>query len=134
MDKNEFEGKWKQIRSQSKVWWSRINDSDLNKVDKAEIKFFEYVTILQLKYRLDRPIAKDEVGRRVAERDASMERKTDLSPLHNRGGATTPFPLRMNMDQQKTHGIPCRSNIHIGDKNEPSHIPYRRSSNRLGGN
>ena len=80
MDKNEFEGKWKQIRSQSKVWGSRITDSDLDKLDKAGVKFFEYVTILQLKYRLDRQIAKDEVGRRVAELDASMERKTVPAP------------------------------------------------------
>lgn len=80
MDKNEFEGKWKQIRSQSKVWWSRITDSDLNKVDKAEIKFFEYVTILQLKYRLDRQFAKDEVGRRVAEYETNLKINTAITP------------------------------------------------------
>ncbi len=80
MDKNEFEGKWRQIRSQSKVWWSLITDSDLNKVDKAEIKFFEYVTILQLKYRLDRQVAKDEVGRRVAEYEANLKINTVTTP------------------------------------------------------
>jgi hypothetical protein len=80
MDKNEFEGKWKQIRGQSKVWWSRITDSDLNKVDKAETKFFEYVTILQLKYRLDRQFAKDEVGRRVAEYETNLKINTAITP------------------------------------------------------
>ena len=67
MDKNEFEDKWKLIRSQSKIWWSLITDSDLNKIDKAEIKFLQYVTLLQLKYRYDRQAAKDEIDRRVAE-------------------------------------------------------------------
>ena len=73
MDKNEFEGKWKIIRDQSKAWWSLITDSDLNMVDKADIKFFEYVTILQLKYGYDRQVAKNEVGRRVAEYDTKLK-------------------------------------------------------------
>jgi len=80
MDKNEFEGKWKQIRSQSKVWWSLITDSDLNKVDKADIKFFEYVTILQLKYELDRQVAKDEIDRRVAEYETDLKTNTVTTP------------------------------------------------------
>ena len=73
MDKNEFEGKWKQIRSQSKKWWSLITDSDLNKVDQADVKFFEYVTILQLKYALDRQAAKDEIDRHLAAYEFSLK-------------------------------------------------------------
>ena len=73
MDKNEFEGKWKQIRSQSKLWWSLITDSDLKKVDHADVKFFEYVTILQLKYAFDRQTAKDEVDRLVAAYESSLK-------------------------------------------------------------
>ena len=67
MDKNEFEDNWNKIRSQSKIWWSLITDSDLEQVDKADIKFFEYVTIIQLKYALDRQVAKDEIARHLAE-------------------------------------------------------------------
>ena len=70
MDKNEFEGKWEIIKDQSKMWWSLITDSDLEKVDKADIKFFEYVTIIQLKYALDRQVAKDEIARHLAEYEA----------------------------------------------------------------
>ena len=73
MDKNDFEGKWKIIRGQSKVWWSLITDSDLNRVERAAIKFFEYVTILQLKYGLDRQVAKDEIERHVAEYETKLE-------------------------------------------------------------
>jgi hypothetical protein len=43
MEKNDFEGKWKQIRSHSKIWWNLINDSDLIKLDQAKIKYFEFV-------------------------------------------------------------------------------------------
>lgn len=73
MDKNDFEGKWKQIRSRSKIWWSLIAESDLNKVDQAEIKYFEFVTRLQLRYELDRQVAKDMIDRRVAEYEAGLK-------------------------------------------------------------
>ncbi len=72
MDKNEFESRWEIIKDQSKVWWSLITDADLKKVEKADVKFFEYVTILQLKYGYDRQTAKDEVGKRVAEYDTKL--------------------------------------------------------------
>ncbi len=72
MDKNEFEGKWTLIRSQSKKWWSLITDADLEKIDKAEIKFLQYVTLLQRKYRYDRQMAKDEIVRHVAEYETNV--------------------------------------------------------------
>ena len=73
MEKNDFEGKWKIIRDQSKVWWSLITDVDLQQVEAADIKFFEYVTVLQLKYGYDRQVAKNEVGRRVAEYETKLQ-------------------------------------------------------------
>jgi hypothetical protein len=73
MDKNEFEGKWAIIKGQSKIWWRLITDSDLEKVGKADIKFFEYVDLLQLKYGYDRQIAKDEIVRRVAEYEITLK-------------------------------------------------------------
>jgi hypothetical protein len=74
MHKNDFEGKWQLIRSQSKIWWGRITDDDLNKVDNAKIKYFEFVTRLQLRYELDRQVTKDKIDRRVAEYEASLTR------------------------------------------------------------
>jgi hypothetical protein len=50
MNKNLFEGKWKQIRGKSKEWWSLINDLDLSRVDKAAVKLDKYVVLLQVKY------------------------------------------------------------------------------------
>ena len=66
MNKNLFEGKWEQIRDQSKGWWSLINDHDLDRVDKAPIKFDKYLTMLQVKYGYTREQARKEVGIRVA--------------------------------------------------------------------
>ena len=33
MNDDIFEGKWKQIRGQAKVWWGKLTDDDLDKVD-----------------------------------------------------------------------------------------------------
>ena len=73
MNKNEFESKWQLIRSQSKTWWSLITDLDLERVDKADVKFFEYVSILQLKYALSRYVAKNEIVRHVKEYEIKVE-------------------------------------------------------------
>lgn len=67
VNKDVFENKWKQIRAQSKVWWSLITDDDLNKVEKAPMKFDKYVTMLQVKYGYTRVHAKEEINRRVTE-------------------------------------------------------------------
>lgn len=73
MDKNEFEEKWKIIKDQSKVWWSLITDIDLKQVETADVKFFEYVSMLQLKYGYERQVAKDEIARRVAEYETTLK-------------------------------------------------------------
>lgn len=72
MHKNQFEGKWQFIRSHSKQWWERITDDDLNKVDNAEFKYFEFVTRLQSRYKLDLQATKDEIDKRVAEYEAHL--------------------------------------------------------------
>jgi uncharacterized protein YjbJ (UPF0337 family) len=33
MNKDIFEGKWKQMRGQAKVWWGKLTDDDLDKVE-----------------------------------------------------------------------------------------------------
>jgi hypothetical protein len=78
MNKNLFESKWKQIRSQTTAWWSLMSDLDLVKVDKADSKFDKYVTMLQVKYGYTRDQAKKEVSRRVAEYEA--EQKDSVKP------------------------------------------------------
>jgi hypothetical protein len=42
-----------------------MSEYDLNKVDKADVKFDKYVTMLQVKYGYTRQQAKTEIGKRV---------------------------------------------------------------------
>lgn len=63
INKTSFEENWKEIRSQSTARWSLISEHDLVKVDKAEVKFDKFVTILQVKYGLTRELARNEVNR-----------------------------------------------------------------------
>lgn len=70
MNKTIFEEKWKVIRSQSTAWWSLMAEYDLNKVDKAEVKFDKYVGMLGVKYGYTRQKAREEIARRLAEYEA----------------------------------------------------------------
>ena len=70
MTKALFEEKWKLIRSQSTGWWSLMADYDLNKVEKAAVKFDKYINLLQVKYGYTRQQASDEIGRHWAEYEA----------------------------------------------------------------
>lgn len=73
MNKDLFEGKWKQIRSQTSAWWSLMSNDDLVKVDKAEVKFDKYVTMLRVKYGYTREDARKEIGNRVAEYETEQK-------------------------------------------------------------
>lgn len=73
MNKKEFADKWHLIRSQSKVWWSSITDADLDQVDMADDKLYEYVNILQLKYALSRQVAKNKIAGHVKEYELKVE-------------------------------------------------------------
>jgi len=70
INKAVFEDKWKLIRGQSTGWWSLMAEHDLVKVDKADVKFDKFVTMLQVKYGYTRQKAREEIDRRVAELEA----------------------------------------------------------------
>jgi hypothetical protein len=57
-----FENKWTLIRGQIHARWGLMVEYDLNKVDKAEVKFDKFVTMLQVKYGYTRQKARDEIG------------------------------------------------------------------------
>jgi len=65
-----FEEKWKVIRVQSTGWWSLMAEFDLVKVDKAEVKFDKFVTLLQVKYGFTRQKAREEINRAWTEYEA----------------------------------------------------------------
>jgi hypothetical protein len=81
LNKNLFESKWQQIRDQSTAWWSLMSEYDLNKVDKAEVKFDKYVTMLQVKYGYTRKQAKLEIDKRVAEFEAEQKKIQSLNNI-----------------------------------------------------
>ena len=77
MNKDVFEGKWKQIRGQAKGWWGRLTDDDLNKVAG---KFESFVGLLQEKYGYSRQRAQEELEKHVNEYETNMNRKTEPAP------------------------------------------------------
>ncbi len=70
ISKSIFEENWKAIRSQSTARWSLMAEHDLVKVDKADVKFDKFVTMLQVKYGLTRELARDEINRLWSENTA----------------------------------------------------------------
>jgi Ca2+-binding EF-hand superfamily protein len=70
MNKTIFEENWKSIRSQATGWWSLMAEFDLHKVDKAEVKFDKFVTMLQVKYGYSREKAREEISRLWTEYEA----------------------------------------------------------------
>ena len=67
INKAMFEENWKLIRAQSTERWSLMAEYDLNKVDKAEVKFDKFVTMLRVKYGYTPERAREEIGRFWAE-------------------------------------------------------------------
>ena len=63
MNKAMFEERWKVIRVQSAEWWDLMAEHDLLKVDKADVKFDKFVTMLQVKYGYTRQKAREEISR-----------------------------------------------------------------------
>jgi len=62
MNNDIFEGKWKQMRGQAKVWWGKLTDDDLEKVGG---KFDQLIGLLQEKYGYTRQQAEEEYEKRT---------------------------------------------------------------------
>jgi Ca2+-binding EF-hand superfamily protein len=75
VNKTIFEENWSQIRSVITAKWSLMVEYDLNKVDKAEVKFDKFVTMLQVKYGYTRQEARDKIGMLWAEYEANNKIK-----------------------------------------------------------
>lgn len=73
MNKDMFDSKWKEIRSQSNGWWSLMTDEELDKVAKSAVKFDKYVTLLQVKYGYTRDQARKEISKRMTEFEARQK-------------------------------------------------------------
>lgn len=73
MTKTMFEEQWKVIRSQSTARWKLMAEYDLAKVDKADVKFDKFLTMLQVKYGYTRPQAREQVNRFWREHEVKNE-------------------------------------------------------------
>ena len=62
MNKDVFEGKWKQVRGEAKVWWGKLTDDDL---DKVSGQFDVFVGLLQEKYGYSREQAEEEIEKQM---------------------------------------------------------------------
>jgi uncharacterized protein YjbJ (UPF0337 family) len=67
LNKDVFEGKWKEMRGQVKEWWGELTDDDLDRVaGKAD----QLVGLIQQKYGYTREHAEEEFNRRLGEAKA----------------------------------------------------------------
>jgi uncharacterized protein YjbJ (UPF0337 family) len=62
MNKDIFEGKWKEMSGQIKVWWGKLTDDDL---EQAGGNAEQIVGLLQQKYGYTREHAEEEFNRRL---------------------------------------------------------------------
>jgi uncharacterized protein YjbJ (UPF0337 family) len=62
MNNNIFEGKWKQMRGQAKLWWGKLTDDDLEKVGG---QYDKLIGLLQEKYGYTQEQAEAEYKKRA---------------------------------------------------------------------
>jgi uncharacterized protein YjbJ (UPF0337 family) len=86
MNKDKFEGKWKQTQGEAEPWWGILTYADL---DWAAGKFDALVSLLQEKYGYTHQKAADEIDRLMTEHENSLKTKSEPQP-NNRSGFTIP--------------------------------------------
>ena len=62
MNSDVFEGKWKQMRGQAKIWWGKLTDDDMERVGG---KYDKLIGLLQEKYGYTRQQAVQEFDKRT---------------------------------------------------------------------
>jgi len=70
MNKDIFEGSWKQLKGQAKEWWGKLTDDDLALVGG---KYEQFIGLLQKKYGYTREYAEKEIDQRLAEHEAHKQ-------------------------------------------------------------
>lgn len=73
MNKAIFEENWGLIRGEINAKWGLMVEYDLIKVDKAEVKFDKFVTMLQVKYGYTRQKAREEIAKLWSEYESKRK-------------------------------------------------------------
>ena len=76
MNKDVFEGKWKQVRGEVRGWWGKLTDDD---VDKVAGQFEVFVGLLQQRYGYSREHAEGEIDKQMREYEIWLK-KTQPKP------------------------------------------------------
>ena len=77
MNKDVFEGKWKEMRGHVKEWGGKLTDDDLERVGG---KYDRLVGLLQQKYGYTRENAEAEFDRRFNELEARLKKSNTPTP------------------------------------------------------
>ena len=72
MNKDIFEGKWKQLRGEIRGWWGKLTDDD---VDKVNGQFDVFIGLLQERYGYTREEAEDELDQQLKEYQIWLKKK-----------------------------------------------------------
>ena len=77
MNKDIFEGKWKQLRGQIKVTWGKLTDDDL---DQIAGNYDKFIGLLQEKYGYTRERAEEEVNRQATDHEGTLSKSSVTPP------------------------------------------------------
>jgi uncharacterized protein YjbJ (UPF0337 family) len=72
MNKDIFEGKWKQLRGEIRGWWGKLTDND---VDKINGRFDVFIGLLQERYGYTHEQAEDELDKQLKEYQIWLKKK-----------------------------------------------------------
>jgi uncharacterized protein YjbJ (UPF0337 family) len=72
LNKDIFEGKWKEMRGQIKGWWGKLTNDDL---ELAGGNVEQIVGLLQQKYGYTRQNAEEEFNRRIMDVKEAVDNK-----------------------------------------------------------
>jgi uncharacterized protein YjbJ (UPF0337 family) len=76
MNRDIFEGKWKQIRGDAKIWWGKLTDDDIERVNG---NYDRLIGRLQERYGYTREQAEAEIDQRMTAYENRVETKDPLS-------------------------------------------------------
>ena len=90
MNKDVFEGKWKQIRGEAKVWSSKLTKNDL---DFAAGKLDVFAGLLQERYGYTRQLTVKKIDERMSKYGNILKNEAEPAPAKNQKSITHSFEI-----------------------------------------